>query len=111
MGRHLLVVFTNAVEGQEDRYNTWYDETHVPDLLGIPGVVSARRLELAPVGSEGIPPPPHKYLALYEIDGDPAAVMDNLNKGVASGDITISDALDTTGVGLSVYSYRDQGDR
>jgi hypothetical protein len=107
MARHLLVVFTNAVEGQEDKYNTWYDETHVPDLLAIPGVVSARRLQLAPVQMEGLPAPQHKYLALYEIDGDPAAAMAALSQGVASGDIVISDALDMAGTSVSVYSFRD----
>jgi hypothetical protein len=110
MGQHLLVVYTNAVEGQEDRYNKWYDETHVPDCVAIPGVVSARRLELSPVGMPGAPTPAHKYLALYEIDGDPAAVMEALRAGVVSGDIEMSDALDSSATSVSVYSYRDQKD-
>ncbi len=107
MARHLLVVFTNAVEGQDDKFNAWYDDTHIPDLLAIPGVVAARRLELAPIAAEGLPAPTHRYLALYEIEGDPAPVMQQLNSGVAGGDIQLSDALDAKNVSLSVYTYRD----
>jgi hypothetical protein len=108
MAKHMLVVFTNPVEGQEEKYNTWYDETHVPDLLRIPGVTSARRLELAAVQIAELPAPEHKYLALYEIDGDPGAVMEELNRGVGSGEIALSDALDSAGIKVSVYTFRDQ---
>jgi hypothetical protein len=106
MGRHLLIVYTNPVEGEEDEYNKWYDETHVPDLIAIPGVASAQRLQLTPLPGAG-DGPAHKYLALYEIDGDPAAVMTELGQRVGSGEISMSSALDTSKMSLSIYSYRE----
>ena len=48
MGRHLLIVYTNPVEGEEDEYNKWYDETHVrPTLVAIPPGVRVRHTPAA----------------------------------------------------------------
>ena len=62
MGRHVLVVYTNPVEGEEDEYNKWYDETHLPDIVDVPGVVSGSRLKLNPVAGTG-EGATHQYLA------------------------------------------------
>jgi hypothetical protein len=35
--------------------------------------------------------------------------MDDLRRGVESGEIALSDALDSAGVSVSVYSYRGSG--
>jgi hypothetical protein len=41
---HRLVVLSNpATPAQEDEYNTWYDHQHMPDVLRVPGFVSAQR--------------------------------------------------------------------
>jgi len=106
MGRHLLVVYTNPVEGEEDEYNKWYDETHLPDLLAIPGVVSAQRLQLTPIPGAGSGPN-HKYLAIYEIDGEPEAVMAELGTRVGNGQISLSDAMDMSAMSMLMYTYRD----
>jgi hypothetical protein len=45
----------------EDAFNRWYETVHIPDLLGCPGWLSARRY----VAMDGGP----KYVAVYEIDG------------------------------------------
>jgi hypothetical protein len=29
--------------GREDEFNLWYDPTHLPDVLKLPGFVSARQ--------------------------------------------------------------------
>jgi hypothetical protein len=42
-----------------DELNRWYDEVHIPEILGIDGVRSARRLRAADGES---------FLAIYEID-------------------------------------------
>jgi hypothetical protein len=46
MEKHLFVVFTNAVEGQEDIYNEWYTDVHLKDVLKVPGIVAAQRFKL-----------------------------------------------------------------
>lgn len=62
-----LVVFTNSVPGEDDVFNAWYDERHVPDLLEkVDGVVAAQRFRRA----EGVPfnrSCPWGHLALYDI--------------------------------------------
>ena len=64
MARHTFVVFTNPTKGQEDEYNDWYDNTHVPEITAVPGFLSARRYKVH--GEIGAP----AYLAIYEIDAD-----------------------------------------
>ena len=74
----LMVVFSNPAEGRDDEFNRWYDETHLPEVLEIEGVVAARRYEL---GVED-PDAPHRYLAVYELDQPCAEVLERL---VAAG--------------------------
>lgn len=66
--RHVFVVLTNAKEGQDDEFNTWYTDQHVPDVTAIPGIVSAQRFELSEAQLR--PDAPYKYCALYEIETD-----------------------------------------
>jgi hypothetical protein len=69
MSKHVLVVFTNAVEGQDEEFNDWYDRVHIPDLLNIPEIKSAQRFRLS--GAQKMPPPyAWRYMALYEIETD-----------------------------------------
>ena len=93
MERHLMVVMTNPVEGREDEYNTWYDDRHLADVLKIPGIVSAERLELSPVQRMD-PPHPYGYLALYWIETDNLqGVVDELRTRVGTELMPASDAL------------------
>ena len=69
MGKHVLVVFTNPVEGKEATYNDWYDNRHLPDVLDVPGFVSAQRFRLSDT-QRAAGPFPRRYLALYEIETD-----------------------------------------
>lgn len=71
--RHLFVVLTNAVEGQEDAYNDWYTHRHLVDVVAIPGIVSARRYELSEAQLRSRVP--YAYCALYEIETDDLEVV------------------------------------
>lgn len=55
----LLVAMMNP-PSDEDAFNAWYDEEHVPLRLGVPGFLSARRYRA--VASDG-----PRYLALYDL--------------------------------------------
>ncbi|ORW96591.1 hypothetical protein AWB92_06515 [Mycobacterium sp. IEC1808] len=69
---------------REQEYNTWYDEVHLPELLALDGIVSARRFR--PVDGNG------PYVAIYEIEGDDLqAVLDNMIAN--AGQLHMSDAL------------------
>ena len=39
-------VFSNPTEGMEVRYNTWYNVQHAPDVVAVPGFVTAQRFVL-----------------------------------------------------------------
>ena len=66
-GRGLLLVMMDIDPAHEEEFNRWYWEEHVPERLGIPGFVSARRFKAV----EGQP----RYLALYELESP--AVLDS----------------------------------
>jgi hypothetical protein len=57
----LHIVRVDIDPAHEDAFNHWYETVHIPDLLGCPGWLSARRY----VAMDGGP----KYVAVYEIDG------------------------------------------
>ena len=61
----LLVVFTDPVHGQEDAYNHWYTEEHLPDCLAIPGYVRATRYRAFPGLDRTVE---QEYLSLYELE-------------------------------------------
>jgi len=81
MPRAVFVVFTNpASPDQEDQYNEFYDNTHVPEVCQTPGFVSGRRYRISdarkPVGAVG----DYGHLAIYEIETDDlAATFEALN--------------------------------
>lgn len=41
MNKTLMLVFSNALEGQDEAFNEWYDTQHLPDVVDCPGVVAA----------------------------------------------------------------------
>ncbi len=88
MARYKLVALSNAVEGRDDDYNEWYQSQHMPDVLAVPGFVSAERLQVLGDG-------PYKYLAIYEIETDDiGAVLAEFGKRPGTDLMPVSDALD-----------------
>jgi hypothetical protein len=61
----LLTVRLNTPADREKDFNDWYNEDHIPVLVGVPGVYCARRYTAV----EGDP----KYLAVYEMRDSRAA--------------------------------------
>jgi hypothetical protein len=89
VARGVYVVRARPVSPDRDgEFNEWYDGTHVPELLAVPGFVSARRFRR--VGDDGTP----EYLAVYEIDADDvAAPVEEWRRLSAAGATTRTDAL------------------
>jgi hypothetical protein len=46
MSGYVLMVYTRPIKGLEADYHRWYDETHLAEVLAVPGFVAARRLEV-----------------------------------------------------------------
>lgn len=56
----MLVLWVTVAADDEEEFNRWYDEEHIPELLAIPGFRSARRLRNSDE--------PHNYLTIYELE-------------------------------------------
>ena len=96
MPRVVMLVHTNPVDAsREDDYNTWYNDTHIPDVLKVDGFVAATRYRVS--GTQMLPgdPPQHRYLAIYEVETDDLDSAVAGLAGAAGGGMFISDALET----------------
>lgn len=94
MARHVFVVFTNpTTPAQEAEYNGWYDDTHLSDVLDVPGFVSAQRFKLSDT-QRAAGPFPWRYMALYHIDTDDLkATLGALATRYGTSAMVMSDAL------------------
>lgn len=101
----LYLVFSNPVDGREREFDEWYDNVHIRDVLATPGMVSARRYTLheTPL-NETMGALSHRYLVVYEMADDPAAVMGRIREAVASGQMKMHDALDLSSVQTSYWA-------
>lgn len=109
MSRSVYVVHSNPVEGREDEYNDWYNNQHIPDVLAVPGFVAAQRFKVDDIPRNASAP--HRYLALYEIEGDSSAALAALGEAVAGG-MHMSDAMDRSPEkGTKAYLYTPVADR
>jgi hypothetical protein len=102
MAENLMVVFTNPVAGREDEFNEWYDGVHIPEVSAAMGIETVGRYEAAP-RPEDRPPPPHRYMALYDLGDDPMGALTGLVE--ARPNLTQSEALDEHRVSF-VYRRR-----
>jgi hypothetical protein len=66
-----------------ERFDRWYDEVHIPELLTVEGFVSARRLRAADGES---------FLTIYEVH-DVAAAQSALAAARTAGGMTPPDGL------------------
>lgn len=76
IGKAVMVVFMEPVEGTEQEFNDWYNRHHVPERGSVPGILNGRRYEL----SNGDEAP--KYLAIYELENEAVLKSDAYLKNV-----------------------------
>lgn len=101
--RALLIVFSNpSSDAEEEEFNRWYTDEHIPDVLRLGGLRSGRRYR-----SSGVPllpglPEPGRYAAVYPVEADTAeqirAVADKLQAGLAAGETSVSPTMDLSKV-------------
>jgi hypothetical protein len=80
MARGIMYVetFPSSPEATAE-YHRWYETTHMPELLGIEGIVAARRY--VPVDT-----PEGPFVAVYEIEADDLAdIRRRLDEAQRSG--------------------------
>jgi hypothetical protein len=115
MAQDIFVVLTNAIEGEDEAFNKWYDAHHVPEVLDVPGVVAAQRYDIAEVNvpedqdlPAQLPPPTHRYLVIYELDNDPDVVMAEFLKRVMAGTLSLGEWLDLSTISLTGWTPRGE---
>ncbi|RAY12648.1 hypothetical protein DPM19_23935 [Actinomadura craniellae] len=91
MRKGLMVVQSGPIEpAREDEYNDWYDNTHLPQVLAVPGFVAARRYRARSGADPALP----GYLAIYEIEADDLTdPVKELRARSAAGEIRQSGAV------------------
>src|SRR5215469_10392858 len=95
---YYFFVFSNPVAGHEDEYNKWYDHQHAPDVVAVPGFVTAQRyvkndLPLYRMVELQVP----KYLIIYKIvTSDIEAVMTEVNRRLQTKETVIDPTFDRT---------------
>jgi hypothetical protein len=105
----LLLVFSNPTEGREAAFEEWYENTHIADVLQVPGVAAAQRYGMAPMATPELDDAPvpaapaHRHLAVYELDGDADEVMAEFLRRVGSGEMALDDSLDLASISLAAW--------
>ena len=87
-----MLVFTNAVDGRDDDFNRWYDDTHLTEVLALPEFTGATRARLAAAQVFG--DQQYRYLAIYEYGGTAQEAVDALM--AASATFDMGDSMDMT---------------
>ena len=96
----LFIVKSDAVDGREDEYNTWYNDVHLPEVLQIDGFQAAQRFALSEQQVQK--KQSYGYLAIYEIDtNNIAETLQNLQQATW---LNMSNAIDQRYVEISVFS-------
>ncbi len=109
--RQLILVLSNPAAGKEREFNEWYDAVHLPEVVAMPGIVSGQRYEVherKPDPAAGVvpPPPTHRYLTVYEVDGDLDDTIGGISAAATNGQMTMSDTLDRENAVMTFWTPR-----
>jgi hypothetical protein len=96
MAKYVLAMFSSPVEGREDEFNRWYNDTHLGEVVSVPGFRSAQRFkrQVHVVGDIKQP-----YLALYELDAETPEDVKAALKAMMGAGFKLSDALEPGSLG------------
>jgi hypothetical protein len=99
MGRYRLVVTSEAMPGQAERYSAWCRDQHFPDLLRVLGIVAAQRFRVLP-GAAG---EPARFIALFDIDAeDPFGVLSEIQRRNGTPDMPAGDCFNPASIKLQI---------
>jgi hypothetical protein len=105
---YFFLVFNAPVAGREPEYNRWYQEQHAPDVVSIPGFVSAQRFVYNDVQLRAVALKKPRYLVIYKIvTADLPAVIAEVKHRLQTGQTRISASLDPQSG--QMYMYRALG--
>lgn len=92
MAKCKLIALTSPAEGKEQEYHDWYQNTHLQEMISLPGALSAQRFKLVAKLAGG---DPNQYLAIYDIEvDDPVQFLGAVGQASAAGKLTPGTASD-----------------
>ena len=110
MASHKLIALTNPTPGMEQEFEKWYVNTHLPDVLDVPGFKTAQLFKMRPPPlnvqrmnapeqpkAGGAPKQSFSYIAIYDIETDDLdATWKILHDRIDTDRMVISPAFDAT---------------
>lgn len=106
MAKYDFIVACDAIAGEDDEFNRWYDDRHIPDLMRMVAVVGVDRYELADAQLRGRSAMP-RYIAVYHLDTeDLASFFTQLVQLSGTDAMPLSDSLDASSTRSACYRKR-----
>ena len=108
IGNTVLVVTMEVDEADEEEFNQWYNEQHLPERMAIPGYVSARRFKLEGDNNSIA----LKYLCFWELeDGSPleSEMYKDQNAHPTELFLKVNQTIKSRTRGLYTQVYPEQG--
>lgn len=103
MARYYYVALSDPMEGRDEEFDDWYRNVHIPQILDVPGFLSARRFGAVDAGAGA--PRRRRHMVIYEIEADdPAPVLAALAARRGTDRLTMSEAFDSSSLFAQVYA-------
>ena len=83
MAKCKLIALTTPLPGKEEEYHDWYQNTHLKEVISVPGFQGAQRFQLVAklMGAD-----PNTYLAIYDAEvDDPGKLLADMGAFAQSG--------------------------
>ncbi|MED5546913.1 MAG: hypothetical protein VYD90_16875 [Pseudomonadota bacterium] len=94
MQTHTFLVFTRARPGQEKAFDDWYTNIHLPQVVAVPGVISAQRFGQV-ARRTNADTLAWDYAAIYEIEaGRSEETIAEIFARMDTEQMVMSDAMD-----------------
>ena len=91
MPRYKLVVMSGPQDGRAAEYHDWYQNSHLQQVMELPGFQAGQRYRLSTALIEGETFP---FLAIYDIETDDVdSVLAEMRSRAGTERLTVSDAL------------------
>lgn len=86
MAKCKLIALTTPLPGKEAEFHDWYQNTHLKEVISVPGFEGAQRFQLVAklMGADT-----NQYLAIYDAESDnPGALLAAMGEFAQSGKMT-----------------------
>jgi hypothetical protein len=102
MAKFKLIALASPVAGKEEEFHDWYQNQHLPQIIGLPGGVGAQRYKLVAklMGSDE-----NEWLAIYDIEcDDPMQFIGGMMQANEEGKLTQTEANDMGKVYTALFA-------